>query len=105
MRRTILAALIVLQLFVARVPTARAAMPTTSPPIVQVAESIRRPDGGLFASHGGSWTAGPSPAATAILVTFTWVPFKLNSHAGAVAGPRLVWTVAVDSRAPVTLSG
>ena len=72
------------------------------PITVPRADSIEIPTGASFGSHTGGWTVIPSVVATAIRVTRTFVPSTVNSHVGAVAGPRLVCTVAVVRPADVT---
>ena len=81
----------------------RAVTPDELAAIVPLADSMEIPVGASLGFHGGGVTL--VRAAMATRVTRTDVPWSLNSHIGAVAGPRLVSAGPVVSRAPVICKG
>src|SRR5262245_20064551 len=63
------------------------------------------PSGALYGSQGGGFTITVDGLATPPRVTLTSVPISVYSHAGTVAGPRVVWIRMFDRCAAVTCSG
>src|SRR5262245_2770763 len=76
----------------------------TRVPAVVDADSMASPPGAWYGSHDGGTTVTVPAGSTATRVTRTALPRKVNSQAGTVAGPRVVWICTVLSRAAVTSS-